>query len=140
MPDEVLTIEEVAALLKLGRFRGTKIAGDILDNKQEYLHAFVMVREAIGWIDRTLPLSTRFPPGAVNREDRAHEPDQVPGASSRAAPRRRPRRDDDPRQAPEPEAAVSHDRGGARSPRDHQEGMNQRRACASRPRRTGQHE
>jgi len=62
------------ALLKLGRFRGTKITGDILDNKQEYLHAFTMVREAIAWLDRTLPLSARFPPGAINREDRLPVP------------------------------------------------------------------
>ena len=26
-------------LLKLGRFRGTTITGDILDNKQDYMHA-----------------------------------------------------------------------------------------------------
>ena len=62
------------ALLKLGRFRGTKITGDILDNKQEYLHAFAMVREAIAWLDRTLPRSARFPPGAINREDRLPVP------------------------------------------------------------------
>ncbi|MBI2382494.1 MAG: putative DNA binding domain-containing protein [Gammaproteobacteria bacterium] len=61
-------------LLKLGRFRGTRITGDILDNKQEYLHAFAMVREAIAWLDRTLPLSARFPPGAINREDRLPVP------------------------------------------------------------------
>jgi ATP-dependent DNA helicase RecG len=62
------------ALLKLGRFRGTKITGDILDNRQEYLHAFAMVREAIAWLDRTLPLSARFPKGAINREDRLPVP------------------------------------------------------------------
>jgi ATP-dependent DNA helicase RecG len=62
------------ALLKLGRFRGTKITGDILDNKQEYMHAFAMVREAIAWLDRTLPLSARFPKGAINREDRLPVP------------------------------------------------------------------
>jgi predicted HTH transcriptional regulator len=62
------------ALLKLGRFRGTKITGDILDNKQEHLHAFTMVREAIAWLDRTLPLSARFPRGAINREDRLPVP------------------------------------------------------------------
>ncbi len=62
------------ALLKLGRFRGTKITGDILDNKQEHMHAFAMVREAIAWLDRTLPLSARFPMGAVNREDRLPVP------------------------------------------------------------------
>ncbi len=62
------------AQLKLGRFRGTKITGNIIDNKQEYLHAFAMVREAIAWLDRTLPLSARFPPGAINREDRLPVP------------------------------------------------------------------
>ncbi|MCC7168810.1 MAG: hypothetical protein IT459_00040 [Planctomycetes bacterium] len=62
------------ALLKLGRFRGSKITGDILDNKQEHLHAFAMVREAIAWLDRTLPLSARFPKGAINREDRLPVP------------------------------------------------------------------
>lgn len=61
-------------LLKLGRFRGTKITGDILDNKQEYMHAFAMVREAIAWLDRTLPLSARFPKGTVFREDRLPVP------------------------------------------------------------------
>ena len=62
------------ALLKLGRFRGTKITGDILDNKQEHLHAFAMVREAIAWLDRTLPLSARFPKGSILREDRLPVP------------------------------------------------------------------
>jgi ATP-dependent DNA helicase RecG len=62
------------ALLKLGRFRGTKVTGDILDNRQEYVHAFAMVREAIAWLDRTLPLSARFPMGAINREDRLPVP------------------------------------------------------------------
>jgi ATP-dependent DNA helicase RecG len=62
------------ALLKLGRFRGTKITGDIIDNRQEYLHAFAMVREAIAWLDRTLPLAARFLPGAINREDRLPVP------------------------------------------------------------------
>lgn len=61
-------------LLKLGRFRGTKITGDILDNKQEYMHAFAMVREAIAWLDRTLPLAARFPKGSILREDRLPVP------------------------------------------------------------------
>lgn len=61
-------------LLKLGRFRGTRITGDILDNKQEYMHAFAMVREAIAWLDRTLPLSARFPKGSIFREDRLPVP------------------------------------------------------------------
>jgi ATP-dependent DNA helicase RecG len=62
------------ALLKLGRFRGRKITGDILDNKQEHLNAFAMVREAIAWLDRTLPLAAHFPKGAIFREDRQPVP------------------------------------------------------------------
>jgi ATP-dependent DNA helicase RecG len=62
------------ALLKLGRFRGTKITGDILDNKQEHMHAFAMMREAIAWLDRTLPLSAHFPKGSIFREDRQPVP------------------------------------------------------------------
>jgi len=61
-------------LLKLGRFRGTRITGDILDNKQEHMHAFAMVREAMAWLDRTLPLSARFPKGSIFREDRLPVP------------------------------------------------------------------
>jgi ATP-dependent DNA helicase RecG len=61
-------------LLKLGRFRGTEITGDILDNKQEHMHAFAMVREAMAWLDRTLPLSARFPTGEIFREDRLPVP------------------------------------------------------------------
>ena len=47
-------------LLKLGRFRGSKVTRDIVDNKQEHMHAFAMVREAVAWLDRTLPLSGRW--------------------------------------------------------------------------------
>lgn len=61
-------------LLKLGRFRGSKITGDILDDKQEHMHAFAMVREAIAWLDRTLPLAARFPKGSIFREDRLPVP------------------------------------------------------------------
>ncbi|MFH1465060.1 MAG: RNA-binding domain-containing protein [Pseudomonadota bacterium] len=61
-------------MLKLGRFRGTKITGDILDNRQEHLHAFAMVREATAWLDRTLPLAAHFPPGQIFREDRLPVP------------------------------------------------------------------
>src|SRR4030042_6606420 len=32
-------------LLKLGRFRGTEITGGIVDNRQEHMNAFAMVRE-----------------------------------------------------------------------------------------------
>ena len=62
------------AKLKLGRFRGTKITGDILDNKQEYYHAFAAVREAMAFLDRTLPLSGHFVKGRIQREDRLPVP------------------------------------------------------------------
>ena len=62
------------ALLKMGRFRGTKITGDILDNKQVHLNAFTAVRESLAFLERTLPLSARFPAGQVQREDRLPVP------------------------------------------------------------------
>jgi ATP-dependent DNA helicase RecG len=61
-------------LVKMGRFRGTKITGDILDNKQEHMHAFAMVREGIAFLDRILPLAARFPEGKIFREDRLPVP------------------------------------------------------------------
>jgi len=64
-------------MLKMGRFRGTKITGDILDNRQEHLHAFAMVREAMAWLDRTLPLAAHFPAGQIFREDRLPVPPEA---------------------------------------------------------------
>lgn len=32
-------------LLKMGRFRGTEVTGEIVDNRQEHMNAFAMVRE-----------------------------------------------------------------------------------------------
>jgi ATP-dependent DNA helicase RecG len=61
-------------LLKMGRFRGTTITGDILDNKQEHMHAFAMVREGMAFLDRTLPLAARFTKGEIFREDRLPVP------------------------------------------------------------------
>ena len=50
-------------LLKMGRFRGTEITGEIVDNRQEYMNAFAMVREGMAFLERTLPLGARFPEG-----------------------------------------------------------------------------
>ena len=61
-------------MLKMGRFRGTKITGDILDKRQEHLHAFGIVRDAMAWLDRTLPLAARFPEGKIYRENRLAVP------------------------------------------------------------------
>jgi ATP-dependent DNA helicase RecG len=57
-------------LLKLGRFRGTEIIGDIVDNRQEHMNAFAMVRESMAFLERTMPLGARFPEGQIFREDR----------------------------------------------------------------------
>jgi ATP-dependent DNA helicase RecG len=57
-------------LLKLGRFRGTEITGEIVDNRQEHMNAFAMVREGMEFLKRTMPLGARFPAGEVFREDR----------------------------------------------------------------------
>lgn len=64
----------VQCTLKMGRFRGTKITGDILDSKHEHMHAFAMVREGMAFLDRTLPLAARFPEGKIFREDRLPVP------------------------------------------------------------------
>lgn len=64
-------------MLKLGRFRGTKITGEILDNRQDHLHAFAIVREAMAWLDRTLPLAAHFPRGRIFREDRLPVPPEA---------------------------------------------------------------
>ncbi len=61
-------------LLKMGRFRGTEITGEIVDNRQEHMHAFAMVREGMAFLDRTLPLGARFPAGRIFREDRLPVP------------------------------------------------------------------
>jgi ATP-dependent DNA helicase RecG len=45
-----------------------------LDNKQEYMHAFAMVREAMAFLDRTLPLAGYFVEGRIQREDRLPVP------------------------------------------------------------------
>ncbi|MBI2060371.1 MAG: putative DNA binding domain-containing protein [Nitrospirae bacterium] len=57
-------------LLKMGRFRGTEITGEIVDNRQEYMNAFAMVREGMEFLKRTMPLGARFPEGQIFREDR----------------------------------------------------------------------
>ena len=61
-------------LLKMGRFRGTKVTGDILDNRQEHLNAFTMIRQGMAFLDRTLPLAAKFPEGKIFREDRLPVP------------------------------------------------------------------
>ena len=60
--------------LKMGRFRGTEITGEIIDNKQEHMNAFAMVREGMAFLDRTLPLGAKFPEGKIFREDRLAVP------------------------------------------------------------------
>ncbi len=58
------------SLLKMGRFRGTEVTGEIVDNRQEYMNAFTMVREGMAFLERTMPLGARFPVGSVFRQDR----------------------------------------------------------------------
>ncbi len=57
-------------LLKMGRFRGTKVTGPIVDNRQEHMNAFAMVREGMEFLRKTMPLGARFPKGEIFREDR----------------------------------------------------------------------
>ena len=69
-------------LLKMGRFRGTEITGEIVDNRQEHMHAFAMVREGMAFLERTMPLGARFPKGTVFREDRSRFRSKRSGKSS----------------------------------------------------------
>lgn len=64
-------------LLKMGRFRGTKITGDILHNRQEQMNAFAMMREGMAFLDRVLPLASHFPKGKILREDRLPVPPEA---------------------------------------------------------------
>ena len=41
-----------------------------VDNRQERMHAFAMVREGMAFLERTMPLGARFPEGQIFREDR----------------------------------------------------------------------
>jgi len=63
--------------LKMGRFRGTAITGDILHNRQERMNAFSMMREGIAFLDRILPLASHFPKGKILREDRLPVPPEA---------------------------------------------------------------
>jgi ATP-dependent DNA helicase RecG len=57
-------------LLKMGRFRGIEVTDEIVDNRQEHMNAFSMVREGMEFLKRTMPLGARFPEGEIFREDR----------------------------------------------------------------------
>lgn len=54
----------------MGRFRGTSVIGEIVDNRQEHMNVFRMIREGMAFLERTLPLGARFPEGKIFREDR----------------------------------------------------------------------
>ena len=45
-----------------------------VDDKQDFLHAFAMDREAMAFLERTLPLSGHFVEGRIQREDRLPVP------------------------------------------------------------------
>jgi predicted HTH transcriptional regulator len=109
-----------------------KLVSDILDNKPEHLHALAMVREAIAWLDRTLPRSARFPKGAFNREDRLPVPAEalheivinaVIHRDVSNPAQRRTARDHDPGEAAELEAAGPDHTRRARGSRDHGDAM-----------------
>ena len=57
-------------LIKMGRFRGAEVIGEIVDNRQEHMNAFAMVREGMAFLERTMPLGARFPTGKIFRQDR----------------------------------------------------------------------
>ena len=73
IPETPTRAKELAALLKLGEGKTLEFkrsTGDIVDNRQERMNAFAMVREGLAFLERTMPLGARFPAGQIFREDR----------------------------------------------------------------------
>jgi len=68
-----------------GRFRGTEITGEIVDNRQEHMNAFGMVREGMAFLERTMPLGARFPEGKIFRRT-ASRSRWMPSAKSSSTP------------------------------------------------------
>lgn len=56
--------------LKLGRFRGTDMLGDFIDNKEYFGNAFRMLKEANSFISRHLPIASFFEPDRFERIDK----------------------------------------------------------------------
>lgn len=56
--------------LKMGRFIGTNIIGDLLDNREFYGNAFQMLTEANHFIMRHLPIASFFEPDRFERIDK----------------------------------------------------------------------
>jgi ATP-dependent DNA helicase RecG len=56
--------------IKLGRFRGTDMLGDFIDNKDFYGNAFQMLEEANQFMMRHLPIASFFEPDRFERIDK----------------------------------------------------------------------
>ncbi len=56
--------------IKLGRFRGTDMLGDFIDNKDFYGNAFQILEEANHFIMRHLPIASFFEPDRFERIDK----------------------------------------------------------------------
>lgn len=56
--------------LKLGRFRGTDMLGDFIDNKEYFGNAFRMLKEANSFISRHLPIASFFESDRFERMDK----------------------------------------------------------------------
>lgn len=56
-------------VLKLARFRGISHIDDFVDSKQVFGNAFVLIREAMTFASRYLPIASYFPEGQLERED-----------------------------------------------------------------------
>ncbi len=63
--------------IKLGRFRGSSVTGEIIDNRQEHYNAFLTVREAMAFLERHLPLTGVFRSDSIYREDKLALPPEA---------------------------------------------------------------
>lgn len=61
---------DTQCLLRCGRFRGSTISAPIVDNQQEYLNAFGMVRQGMLFLLRHLPVAGVISNRNARREDR----------------------------------------------------------------------
>ena len=50
----------------------TEITDEIVNDQQEYMNAFAMVRERMDFLKRTMTFGARFPAGEIFREDRSN--------------------------------------------------------------------
>jgi len=68
-------------MIRMARFRGTDKLGDFIDNQRVYGNAFQLIRAALDFAQRHLPIASYFKPDKMQRTDQP----AVPGLALREA-------------------------------------------------------